>query len=340
MLDCCLDVGFKSAASDGCHLLYSTTWSALGASPAWYEVSPSISMNPEDLFHGPLSALLSEIRNDVCLITLKAKRQEGPVSTNPMVDRNMDSASACSFEKKKKYGVDYTLLCNNCTPSFHCSTHDARYRASWEWKGPGAQRWTRSFYFQVAAIQKELHREYPQVKIVTKGNTITWEDVQENLQQTHADGLMSAEGIFDHPALFLQRYGTDPERPVTGLRLSDKMRQLTAKLWTLALKEVITSKVDTYNAKLQKSSSIVVDQVTVTLTACCKPTNSNSPWNISISPPCFQCPSGRPLSIPAASSKNSCRSNVRQPYHVGQDAPVGDQTVDSRARGSEHVRGG
>ena len=140
MLDCCLDVGFKSAASDGCHLLYSTTWSALGASPAWYEVSPSISMNPEDLFHGPLSALLSEIRNDVCLITLKAKRQEGPVSTNPMVDRNMDSASACSFEKKKKYGVDYTLLCNNCTPSFHCSTHDARYRASWEWKGPGAQR--------------------------------------------------------------------------------------------------------------------------------------------------------------------------------------------------------
>ena len=177
--------------------------------------------------------------------------------------------------------------------------------ASWEWKGPGAQRWTRSFYFQVAAIQKELHREYPQVKIVTKGNTITWEDVQENLQQTHADGLMSAEGIFDHPALFLQRYGTDPERPVTGLRLSDKMRQLTAKLWTLALKEVITSKVDTYNAKLQKSSSIVVDQVTVTLTACCKPTNSNSLWNISISPPCFQFPNGRPFSYPP---QNSCRS--------------------------------
>ena len=77
--------------------------------------------------------------------------------------------------------------------------------------------------------------------------------LQENLQQMKADGLMSAEGILDHPALFLQRYGTDPERPVTGLRLSDKMRQLTAKLWTLALKEVITSKVDTYNAKLQLS---------------------------------------------------------------------------------------
>ena len=182
--------------------------------------------------------------------------------------------------------------------------------ASWEWKGPGAQRWTRSFYFQVAAIQKELHREYPQVKIVTKGNTITWEDVQENLQQTHADGLMSAEGIFDHPALFLQRYGTDPERPVTGLRLSDKMRQLTAKLWTLALKEASTSKVDKkkrtkYKAKLQKSSSVVI---TVTLGSLLQTHQLPLAGDISISPPCFQCPNGRQFSIPATSSKKSCRS--------------------------------
>ena len=94
--------------------------------------------------------------------------------------------------------------------------------------------------------------------------------LQENLQQMKADGLMSAEGILDHPALFLLQYGTDPERPVTVMRLSDKMRQLVTKLWTLALKEVNMSKVDTkkrakYNAKLQKSSSIISDQVMVTL---------------------------------------------------------------------------
>ena len=145
----------------------------------------------------------------------------------------------------------------------------ARYRASWERKGPGARDGP-AHLDQVAVIQKELHREYPQVKIITNGNTITWEDVQENLQQTQADGLMSAEGILDHPALFLQRYGTDPERPVTVIRLSDKMRKLVTKLWTLALKEVNTSKVDTkkrvkYNTKLQKSSSIALEQATVTL---------------------------------------------------------------------------
>jgi hypothetical protein len=44
------------------------------------------------------------------------------------------------------------------------------------------------------------------LRIVTNGNTITYNDVVNNLQSTMADGIMSAEGLLDNPALYLPRF--------------------------------------------------------------------------------------------------------------------------------------
>lgn len=42
--------------------------------------------------------------------------------------------------------------------------------------------------------------------IIANGNIISYEDVCNNLKYTQADGVMSAEGILDNPALYLNRY--------------------------------------------------------------------------------------------------------------------------------------
>jgi len=42
----------------------------------------------------------------------------------------------------------------------------------------------------------------PKIPIIANGNVITWEDVQKNLEETLTQGIMSAEGLLDDPALF------------------------------------------------------------------------------------------------------------------------------------------
>lgn len=81
----------------------------------------------------------------------------------------------------------------------------ARYRASWERNGPGARDGP-AHLDQILAIQQQC----PGCKIIANGNTITWRDVENNLKLTTADGLMSAEGLLDNPALFLPGFGADP----------------------------------------------------------------------------------------------------------------------------------
>lgn len=78
----------------------------------------------------------------------------------------------------------------------------ARYRASWERTGPGARDGP-ALLDQVTEIRKHV----PDIPIIANGNTKTFDDVVKNLELTKADGLMSAEGILDDPALFLPRLG-------------------------------------------------------------------------------------------------------------------------------------
>ena len=92
----------------------------------------------------------------------------------------------------------------------------ARYRATFDRKGPGARDGP-AMLDQVAHIREALETENginkigKKVLIVTNGNTITYDDVVANLESTKADGIMSAEGILDNPALFLGRWGSREE---------------------------------------------------------------------------------------------------------------------------------
>jgi len=78
----------------------------------------------------------------------------------------------------------------------------ARYRASWERKGPGARDGP-ALLDQVRIIKESM----PSFPIISNGNIITYEDVVANRQNTAADGVMSAEGLLDNPALYLPRLG-------------------------------------------------------------------------------------------------------------------------------------
>jgi len=82
----------------------------------------------------------------------------------------------------------------------------ARYRATWSRNGPGARDGP-AMLDQVMELKKVI----TDIPIISNGNIITYEDVCKNLNTTNADGVMSAEGILDNPALFLPRYGPNDD---------------------------------------------------------------------------------------------------------------------------------
>ena len=51
-------------------------------------------------------------------------------------------------------------------------------------------------------LMEQIKKVVTNVPIIANGNVITWEDVEKNLVNTDADGIMSAEGLLDNPALF------------------------------------------------------------------------------------------------------------------------------------------
>ncbi len=61
---------------------------------------------------------------------------------------------------------------------------------------------------QVLKVREALGPEFP---LISNGNVITFDDVENNMSYTQADGIMSAEGILDNPALFLPQYGNKEE---------------------------------------------------------------------------------------------------------------------------------
>ena len=76
----------------------------------------------------------------------------------------------------------------------------ARYRASWERTSAGARDGP-AMLDQVLKVKESM----PNFPIISNGNVITYEDVVKNKQLTKADGIMSAEGILNNPALYLPR---------------------------------------------------------------------------------------------------------------------------------------
>ncbi|KAL3810014.1 hypothetical protein ACHAXA_006129 [Cyclostephanos tholiformis] len=79
----------------------------------------------------------------------------------------------------------------------------ARYRASWERTSSGARDGP-ALLDQVNAVKRSMGPDFP---IISNGNVITYDDVVSNMKYTGADGIMSAEGILDNPALYLPRLG-------------------------------------------------------------------------------------------------------------------------------------
>jgi tRNA-dihydrouridine synthase 1 len=83
----------------------------------------------------------------------------------------------------------------------------ARYRATWERKGPGARDGP-ALLDHVAEIKKRVT-----IPIIANGNVVSFQNVEKNLQFTGADAIMSAEGILDNPALYLPHWGARHEAP-------------------------------------------------------------------------------------------------------------------------------
>jgi tRNA-dihydrouridine synthase 1 len=52
---------------------------------------------------------------------------------------------------------------------------------------------------------KEIKEALPHITIIANGNVTCLEDCEDNLQTTNADGIMSAEGLLDDPALFVRK---------------------------------------------------------------------------------------------------------------------------------------
>lgn len=84
----------------------------------------------------------------------------------------------------------------------------ARYRVTFHRKGPGARDGP-ALLDQVGRLKQAFPNKL--LIVTTNGNRITYDDVEKNLKDTQADGIMSAEGILDNPALFLRRLENNPD---------------------------------------------------------------------------------------------------------------------------------
>ena len=120
----------------------------------------------------------------------------------------------------------------------------ARPRASWERTGPSARDGPANLH-QVASIVQAIrnvensrneacHLSKDSLRIVTNGNTITFNDVANNLQLTMADGIMSAEGLLDNPALYLPRlYNDIPTNTNDSSSTNNNTDKTFVTVWTL-----------------------------------------------------------------------------------------------------------
>jgi len=117
--------------------------------------------------------------------------------------------------------VHQLLKAGACLITIH-----ARYRVNLVGRsGPGARAGA-AMLDQVAVIKEAIRSmdkgAFQHVPIIANGNIRCWEDCMANLRETNADGVMSAEGILDDPALF---WGQVNERKTLQRNLADAISQ-------------------------------------------------------------------------------------------------------------------
>jgi tRNA-dihydrouridine synthase len=93
--------------------------------------------------------------------------------------------------------------------------------------GPGARDGP-AHLDQIQYIRQRLPSSFP---LIANGNIINWDDCQNNLTLSSCNGIMSAEGLLDNPALFNNGV------PISPIRLAkeylDLVKQYPVKLKTL-----------------------------------------------------------------------------------------------------------
>ena len=113
----------------------------------------------------------------------------------------------------------------------------ARYRVNLVGRtGPGARDGPAHLDQVQTIITRLRHRNVP---IVANGNVKTWQDVTHNREFTQSQGIMSAEGLLDDPALFYpaSAYAASNPKPTKG-QLVQEYWQLTQQ-YPVSLKTLV-----------------------------------------------------------------------------------------------------
>lgn len=108
-----------------------------------------------------------------------------------------DNACMCLCENLNDLVSMYMSMCIVYVGASLITIH-GRYRVNLVGRTGAGARDGPAHLDQIAQVKAAL----PNIPIISNGNIITWTDVVSNLQETGCDGVMSAEGLLDNPALF------------------------------------------------------------------------------------------------------------------------------------------
>jgi tRNA-dihydrouridine synthase len=75
----------------------------------------------------------------------------------------------------------------------------------------------------------KVKQSMPNFPIISNGNVITYEDVLSNRENTQSDGIMSAEGILNNPALYLPRLGDVGSDKVITIQIPSPLHRVNTQ---------------------------------------------------------------------------------------------------------------
>ena len=134
-------------------------------------------------------------------------------------------------------------LCRQLVQAGACLiTIHGRYRVNLVGRSGAGARDGPAFLDQIAAIRAAV----PNIPMISNGNIITWKDVCSNLTLTKCDGIMSAEGILDNPALYYPAQFMTPD-----VRPEDTVVPIEFNVSKLQLAKEYLELVNKYPTKLK-----------------------------------------------------------------------------------------